>query len=268
MNSTVTNISKGFSTTIALCLFTLLQFLGGNARAADFSNAFENANKLYAEGHYESAINTYSNLVQNGTVSAALYFNLGNACMKSGHLGLSVVYYERALEISPRDPDIRANLQLARTRAYQGNPPKPDLLRSWTGWFSLNEWALLAALTWWGCLGLLVAGQIKTEWKNRVARPLRFLMIAFLVSASGLGLRFYFYQVVDAAMIIVKDAPVKYGPLEESRVFYSLQDGAEITALDRQDHWVQIRDNQKRTGWVHASQVMSLNPLARIAPPK
>lgn len=268
MNAIRAILSRSRSIAVALCFFTLLLFIGGNAQATDFSGTFESANKLYAEGNYESAINTYSNLVQNGTVSAPLYFNLGNACMKSGRLGLAVVYYERALEISPRDPDIRANLQLARSRAYQGSPPKPGVLRSWTGWVSLNEWALLAALTWWGWLGLLVVGQIKTEWKNRLARPQRLLMIAFLLAAGGLGIRCYFHQMVDSALIIVKDASVKYGPLEESRVFYSLPDGAEITALDHQDEWVQIRDNQKRTGWVHSNQVMSLNPLAVITQPK
>jgi len=234
------------------------------ARADGFSDAFENANKLYAEGQYDPAINTYSNLARNGMVSTALYFNLGNACMKSGRLGLAIVYYQRALEISPRDPDIRANLQLARSRVYQGNPPKTGALRAWTNWFSLNEWSLLAALAWWGWLGLLAANQFKTEWKTRSPKLQRFLMMAVLITVGGLGIRIYFDQVIHSAMIIVKDAPVKYGPLEESRVFYSLHDGAEITALDRQEQWVQVRDHQRRTGWVHSDQLMTFNPTGTI----
>lgn len=229
-------------------------------RADVFSETFDAANKLYAEGQYEPAINTYSNLVRNGTVSAALYFNLGNACMKSGRMGLAIVYYQRALEISPRDPDIRANLQLARSRAYQGNPPKIGPLRSWTGWFSLTEWSVLAALAWWGWLGILAFTQIKSEWKPRLAGVQRFLMVLVLVTVGNLAIRLYFNQVIESAVITVKNAPVKYGPLEESRVFYSLQDGTEITALDRQDRWVQIQDAEKRTGWVHSDQIMSVNP--------
>lgn len=249
-------------------LLLSLAFWMSNARADSFSDAFEKANKLYAEGQCEPAINTYSNLAQNGTVSAALYFNLGNACLKGGRSGLAVVYYQRALEISPRDPDIRANLQLARSRAYQGNPPKTGFLRSWTTWFSLNEWSILAAVAWWGWLGILVTHQLKPEMKSRLARLQRLLLMAALIAVAGLGIRLYFDRVINSAIIIVKEAPVKYGPLEESRVFYTLQDGAEITAIDRQNQWVQIRDNQKRTGWVHSDQVMDINPTAQVIPAK
>jgi tetratricopeptide (TPR) repeat protein len=249
-------------------LLLLLAWGAGIARADVFSETFDAANKLYAEGKYEPAINTYSNLVQNGTVSASLYFNLGNACMKDGRLGLAILYYQRALEISPRDPDIRANLQLARSRAYQGDPPKIGALHSWTSWFSLNEWSVLAAVAWWAWLGLLVANQVKSEWKTRLARLQRFLMIAILIAFGGLGIRLFFDWSISSAVVVVKNAPVKYGPLEESRVFYSLQDGAEITALDRQDQWVQIRDNQKRTGWVRSDQCMTVNPASPITPAK
>jgi tetratricopeptide (TPR) repeat protein len=239
-----------------------------NARAESFSDAFEKANKLYAEGQYEPAINTYSNLAQNGTVSASLYFNLGNACLKGGRLGLAVVYYQRALEISPRDPDIRANLQLARSRAYQGNPPKKGAPGSWTSWFSLNEWSILAALAWWSWLGVLVTHQLKPEMKTRLARLQRLLLMATLITVGGLGIRLYFDRFIDSALVVVKDAPVKYGPLDESRVFYTLQDGAEITVIDRQDQWVQIRDHQQRTGWVHSDQVMTVRSIATVMPAK
>lgn len=268
MNPTLRITSRCHFFALWVCLLLLLAFGIGNTRAESFSGAFESANKLYAEGQYEPAINTYSNLVAKGEVSTALYFNLGNACMKDGRLGLAVVYYQRAADLSPRDPDIRANLQLARSRACQGNPPKNSVLRSWTSWFSLNEWSALASLAWWGWLGLLVAIETRPQWKPRMAKPQRLLMVLVLVTLSGLGLRLYFTLAIHSAMIIVKEVPVKYGPLEESRVFYSLQDGAEVIALERQDQWIQIADNQRRTGWVRSDQVMTVISPTPVLPVK
>ena len=55
--------------------------------------------------------------------------NLGNAYFKSGQLGKAIAAYREAEQMSPRDPDVRANLRFARNQV-QGPTLRPRGTRS------------------------------------------------------------------------------------------------------------------------------------------
>ena len=100
-------------------LFALLLplFASGDSSPAISISAdarFDTANKLYAQSKFKEAATAYNQLIEEGSISPALYFNLGNAFFKSGQIGRAIGAYRQAEEMSPRDPDVRANLQFAR----------------------------------------------------------------------------------------------------------------------------------------------------------
>src|SRR3974390_2710102 len=103
------------------------------------ANTFDGANRLYEEGKYTDAVRAYQTLVQSGTVSPALYFNFGNALFKSGQIGRAIAAYRQAALLTPRDPDVRANLQFARNQV-QGPTLRAGRWERWLGRLSLNEW--------------------------------------------------------------------------------------------------------------------------------
>ncbi|MDH3423313.1 MAG: tetratricopeptide repeat protein, partial [Gemmatimonadota bacterium] len=72
-------------------------------------------NEAYQDEDYAGAIEAYQAVLDAGFRSAGLEYNLGNAYFKSGRLGRAILHWERALEASPGDPDIQANLELARS---------------------------------------------------------------------------------------------------------------------------------------------------------
>src|SRR5262245_57940734 len=84
--------------------------------AASIDTQFDAANKLYAQSKFTDAAAAYEKIVAGGSASAALYFNLGNAYFKVNQLGRAIAAYRQAEELSPRDPDVRANAQFARNR--------------------------------------------------------------------------------------------------------------------------------------------------------
>src|SRR5208337_1310891 len=92
-------------------------------------------------------------------VSAALYFNLGNACFKAGTLGRALAAYRQAEALAPRDPDLRANIQFARDQA-QGPTLALSRWQKVLGRLSLNEWTILAGAAVWVAFLLLGAGQL------------------------------------------------------------------------------------------------------------
>jgi tetratricopeptide (TPR) repeat protein len=71
------------------------------------------ADSAYVHDEYQKAIDGYETLLKKG-VSAELYYNLGNAYYRTENITKAVLNYERALLLSPSDPDIRFNLQMAR----------------------------------------------------------------------------------------------------------------------------------------------------------
>ena len=75
-----------------------------------------------------------------------MLFNWGNALFKSGQLGRAIAVYRRAEALSPRDPDLRANLQFARNSVTGGAGARPDRWRHWLNRWTLNEWTASAAI--------------------------------------------------------------------------------------------------------------------------
>ena len=128
------------------------------SRAGISATAFEAANKLYEEGKFSDAATAYAKLLQGGQTSAALYFNLGNAFFKSGQIGRAIAAYRLAGQLTPRDPDVRANLQFARNQT-QGPAVVPNRWQRWLGRLTLNEWTVLAACAVWLWLVVLAVLQ-------------------------------------------------------------------------------------------------------------
>src|SRR5262245_15874464 len=97
---------------------TLFALLGTLMICADLwpqDSRFDEGNRLYQAGNYSESLKRYEEIVADGYEAPALYYNIGNAQFKLGHLGQAIVSYERALRLAPRDADVRANLDLARS---------------------------------------------------------------------------------------------------------------------------------------------------------
>jgi tetratricopeptide (TPR) repeat protein len=241
----------------ALLIFMALTF---GVSAADLTPAFEAANKFYEEGKYPDAIAAYDKLLETGNSSAALYFNRGNAYLKLGQLGRAIASYRSARLFAPRDPDLRANLQLARSQARGGTPYHLPRWRAWLGMVTLNEWTVLFVAAVW-LLFLLLA---LTQWRRGLSESLRKYIYA--VSAAGLCLGICFVLSLNAdylgktAIITTGEAEVRNGPLDESPTLYKVRDGIELGVLDRLGEWLQVVDSANRIGWLRKNQVLIFEP--------
>ena len=86
----------------------------GEESGGSWEGLIATGNARYQETDFSGALDAYETVLQAGFESADLHYNLGNAYFKTGSLGFSILSYERALKLDPGDPDIRANLDLAR----------------------------------------------------------------------------------------------------------------------------------------------------------
>ena len=111
------------------------------------------ANVHYDREEYAEAIQQYEALIGQGYRDAAVHYNLGNAYLESGDLGRAILNYLRAEELSPRDPDILANLELARSRTVDQLEAEGDSLVASISdfgrrWATTGEFGAAALLLW------------------------------------------------------------------------------------------------------------------------
>jgi len=211
--------------------------------------SFDAANKLYDEGKFPDAATAYEKLIMSGKASSTIYFNLGNALFKSGQLGRAIASYRMAEQLSPRDPDIRANLRFARNQVQAPtmatNPLQSSLRR-----LTLNEWTILTAAAFWILFLLLAAGQLRPE-ARRLLRPYALLsLIVGLLLAAGLTYSFYYQRMVRIVIVTVPDALVRQRPLDTAPNAFPVHDGAEMRLLERRENWLQVSPDPSRIGWI------------------
>ena len=61
---------------------------------------FHKANKEYEIGNYETAIDTYKELIKMDNTSSELYYNLGNSYYKMENWAESIWCYEKSLKLN------------------------------------------------------------------------------------------------------------------------------------------------------------------------
>ena len=240
----------------------LLAGMFTSARAGDFTTDFEQGNKLFEQNKFTEAVAAYEKLLDTGRCSAALYFNLGNALLKSGQTGRAIISYRLAERLSPRDPDLQANLKFARDSASGGTPDNTDFWWRWLGTLSLNEWTRLTVVAGWLWFTLLILRLWKPALKKSLHSYTASVGVIGGVLALCLAAVCWEQARLPRAVVIVREAVVRYGPLEESQAAFTARDGAELTVRDKKSDWLWVIDPSGKLGWVRREQVYVMTATA------
>ena len=222
---------------------------------------FHRANAQYREERYDEAAERYQSLLARGVENGVLYYNLGNARLKSGHTGEALWAYLRAQALMPRDADLRANLTHAQTllpHAQGISITTPHLVRwlTWNGQCSTHELSLLVCILLW-----LVAGSwILSMWitpARPMLRPIASLM-NLLASAVLIALitQTIWVDNIQKAIAIRQNVEVRFAPQDAGTVHFTLPEGAVVRVLNEEAGWVQIQRVDGRAGWVTRDTLM------------
>jgi tetratricopeptide (TPR) repeat protein len=237
---------------LSAILFALV--FAGKIFAADALSDFSAANRLYARGKFPDAADAYEKILASGATSPNLLFNYGNAEFKLGNLGRAVAAFRRAELLAPRDPEIRANLAFVRNQV-QGATVRESFWQSWPGNLSLNEWTVFAATAFWLTFILLAAKQIRPALAVKLKSAAWIFAALTVFSGTILGVQAAGHFSRQTAVVISAEATARSGPFDDAQSAFTARDGAELSALDHRDGWVQVVDGAGKSGWLPVKQI-------------
>ena len=216
----------------------------------------------YVRQQYQQAIADYEALLKKG-VSADVYYNLGNAYYRTDNITRAVINYERALLLSPGDPDIRVNLQLARSKTIDKIIPESEMFfvtwyRSLVNIMSVDGWATMSlvslAIAIILALCYLFSGRV---WMQKTGFFGAFAMIVIF----GLSNLFAWQQkdqLVNrtGAIVISPAAAVKSTPANGGTDLFIIHEGTKVEITDSSmKEWKEVRIADGKEGWIKASMI-------------
>ena len=229
--------------TVMLCM---IEIVSGQQR-----DEFTEGNQEYAAGHFREATDLYTKLVSSGEVSAALFYNLGNAWYRAGDLGQSILNYERALALEPQQPEAEANLRLARDKA-RALQLKRNAVDRVAARATPTEYSIVMASSFWIAAFALAALFVS---RRRAGAALSILVLSCItLAAAAYGL----YAIENGpggrslAIVTAKTTEARLATADNAGTVLALPPGSEINILSTRGDWIYAALPNDLRGWIPA----------------
>jgi len=243
---------------LALLLLFCLGF-APSALAAGPEETFLQGLAAYREGRFDAAAASFESLAAAGLRSSALCYDIGAAWLKQNDLGRAILWYERALQLSPADPDLRFNLDYARGQLKDAYEPDDSVVSAifffWKDILSRRsiQYAALAAnaLFW---LGLLYR-----RWRRGTpAAAVCGLGLLGLVLFMPTALHQQLAEDASRAVVLAPLAPVRSGLSEDATELFVLHAGSVARVEERRPGYARIRFGKDKIGWIKDSLIETI----------
>lgn len=225
--------------------------------STEVNSLMQSANELYKNNQYQAAIDEYNKLIKQDYEGASLYYNLGNAHYRLGKVGFAILYYEKALRLSPGDEDAKHNLAIARLNIKDKVDELPPF-------FIFNIWeGLLASVSvsgWTIIIYTVFILLLLTVIAYFFSRSVMQQRISFFVGVGFLALLFFSISLLAVKMnkefnikdgIIVENmVAVKSSPDNSSKDEFVVHEGLKVRLEDKVDDWYKIRLADGKIGWI------------------
>lgn len=246
-----------------LFIITIYALLAGLAIAGE--SLFDQANHKFEAGDIAGAASTYQEILITDGPSASVLFNLGNCEQRLGKHGYAILAYERARLLTPRDPDLLANLDLARKAATAFvESDRHPVTDAFLNYLSLNEWSWLVAgsALFLGGLALLCGCVHRRRWMivgSRISAAMAFFLI--VGGAAALVLR---RDEVNRGVVLTESAVVRLSPFEKAESLGTPGPGHIVRILESKDgfHFVEVSGTGLK-GWMSDEEVSAIHLMPR-----
>lgn len=244
--------------TILLLSFPVMGLLNTNV---SLDGVYQRGLEAYQKEQWSLAIQEFESILKGGIESEALYYNLGNAYYRAGHVAGAVWAYEQALLLNPNDADTRYNLSLANLRVQDRIelPEMPSYIRlyrsvresqtpnEWIHWVSI---ALLVV-----ALSFALSRVLQKDWLGWAVIPGAVLAILlFLLTLDSITISNRTREgIIYSQTVIVFSAP----STRAARLF-ELHEGLKVSISEQDEEWYKVELLDGKTGWIPRDKLRQL----------
>jgi tetratricopeptide (TPR) repeat protein len=242
---------------IVLSAASLLYLPRASGAQSAATTLYRQANQVYQEGDYGSAIELYLQILESGVSHGSVYYNLGNAYFKDNQLGRAILFYERARRLLPRDEDVAANLALANEltvdKIAAGRGPLLTRALTWPAqslsiaeltWITFTLYMLVATLA-------VVALSIgKNRFRKKLLATILVVGVFFVASGASLFGNIYGQRKISTAIVLTPSVDARSGPGQEYTKIFSVHEGTRIRIRQERENWYLISLPNGLAGWV------------------
>lgn len=239
-----------------------IAIIAAAASALTPQEAYISGNEAYKAGDYNEAMTLYRQAIDGGLMHPFVYYNLGNAALKSDSIAKAILAYERAYFLDPRDPEIKKNLDFARAHT-------PDKIKSlYRGTFLGRFWRtmrivsfgeLIYAFIILSALATILSGlYLIAGSENKRRTLLKWSLIIWALTALTFAL--YAGRLSDdwtlrKGVILASSVDVMSAPTEDGELLFTIHGGTEVAVKEQIGDHDRIVLEDGRIGWIPADAV-------------
>ena len=247
-------ILRVISSTIKITACFLIILCGAGLLASQEpsnNELFHKGNECYKEGKYDKAIEQYNRMVLNGVENGSLFYNLGNAHFKQGSIGYSILYYEKAKKLLPRDRDLMENLAFARAFLQDSiEEKKPPfivyILSAMLANSTLREIAVSVSLL----ISITLMCSILLFYKKSLfLKNISISLLVLCALSAMLLVAKYRYSFAKRGIVISESTEIKSAPSDDSTTEFIIHEGTDFHIIEAIKEWAKIRLRDGKTGW-------------------
>jgi tetratricopeptide (TPR) repeat protein len=224
---------------------------------AEVNSLMKSGNELYKNNQYQAAIDEYNKLIKQDYEGASLYYNIGNAHYRLGKIGFAILYYEKALRLSPGDEDAKHNLTIAKLNIKDKVDELPPffIFNIWEGLlasFSVSGWTIIIYTIFILLLLSVIAYFFsRSVTQQRISFFVGVGILALLViSISLLAVKMNKEFNIKDGIIVENMVAVKSSPDNSSKDEFVVHEGLKVRLEDKVDDWYKIRLADGKIGWI------------------
>lgn len=241
-----------------LLLPPLLYAAESGDRERTFLKALETFDAAKTPDDFRNVAVAFESLLGPEYSNDAVYYNIGNARVKSGEYGKAILAYRKAKFYRPRDPWLEANLRQTLTGApgRLQNEPQPwwRSVIFWSEWLSYSEKFNLVLVAWVLSVLAFSSGLIwrkpRLNWAGWVIAGL-----ALLFSLDAY-LAYNDLNNSNRAVVVTETVARKGNGLNWEQAFdQPLKDGAEFSVIEKRADWIFGHFHGIGDAWLPAKNV-------------
>lgn len=251
---------------LAIITFALISF------TSEAQSLVEKANAEYDADKYADALTLYLQAATEEGVSSDLYYNIGNTYYRMGEIGYSILYYERALMLNPRNFDAKENIQFVsskiQTNIVQEKSFVLQVIDDFVHLQSSDTWAVISVISFL----LLLAGILLYVFTSAVMlRKIGFFGGGIMAIVTFISILCAFsmksaVETHDKAIVVspsVTLCTVPRVPKDKSEEAFILTAGNKVSIVDsvenkvgdKREKWYDVKADDTHRAWIKSTDI-------------